>query len=145
MEIRDAVVIDAPVEKVWEVFRDFDAYPDWNPFIKSFTGRIAPSEKVSVRLDMGLYIMPITPVLTVVEPPRELSWVVEQGSSFLYEVRRHFRLDPLGDSQTHFVQSETSTGLLSGVIGAFLFVPVVRGYRAFNQALKERVEERQGG
>jgi hypothetical protein len=144
MEIRDAVVIDAPVEEVWEVFRDFDSYPDWNPFLRSFTGRIAASEKVSVKLDMGLYEMPITPVLTVVDPPNELSWVVEQGSSFLYEVRRHFRLDPLGDSRTHFVQSETSTGFLSPLIGAFLFVPVVKGYRAFNQALKARVEERQG-
>jgi hypothetical protein len=144
MHIRDSVVIDAPVETVWEVFRDFDSYPDWNPFIKSFTGRIAPSEKVSVKLDMGLYVLPVTPVLTVVQPPNELSWVVEQGSSFLYEVRRHFRFDPLGNAQTHFVQSETSRGFLSPVIGAFLFVSVVKGYRAFNQALKARVEERQG-
>lgn len=143
MEIRDSIVINAPVEKVWEVFRDFSSYPEWNPFIRSFEGRIARSEKVLVKLDMGPYVMPITPVLTVVEPPRELSWLVEQGSSFLYNVERHFHFDPLPDDQTHFVQSETSAGFLSPVIGAFLFVPVVKGYRAFNQALKARVEERQ--
>ncbi len=142
MEIRDSIVINAPVEQVWEVFSDTGSYPEWNPFITSFQGKLGQSEKVLVKMDMGPFVMPITPVLTVVEPPRELSWVVEQGSSFLYEVRRHFRLDPLGDSRTHFVQSETSTGLLSGLIGAFLFVPVVKGYRALNQALKARVEER---
>ena len=73
---------------------------------------------------------------------RQLSWVVEQGSSFLYNVERHFRFDPLPDNRTHFVQSETSAGFLSPLIGSALFVPVVKGYRAFNQALKARVEER---
>jgi hypothetical protein len=140
MEIRDSIVINAPVERVWEVFRDFASYPEWNPFLRSFEGRIEPAEKVSVKMDMGPVTMPIKPVLTVVEPPRELSWVVEQGSSFLYTVNRHFRFDPLGDSRTHFVQSEESAGFLSPVVSAFLFVPVVKGYRKFNLALKERVE-----
>lgn len=142
MEVRDAIVIDAPVERVWEVFADTGSYPDWNPFIKSFEGKLGPSEKVLVKMDMGMFVMPITPVLTVVQPPNELSWVVEQGSSFLYSVDRHFRFDPLNDSQTHFVQSESSTGFLSPAISAVLFVPVVKGYRALNRALKARVEER---
>jgi hypothetical protein len=140
MEIRDSIVVNAPVERVWEVFRDFGSYPEWNPFLKSFEGRIEPAERVSVKMDMGLFVMPVKPVLTVVEPPRELSWVVEQGSSFLYTVNRHFRFDALDGSRTHFVQSEESTGFLSPVISAFLFVPVVKGYRKFNLALKERAE-----
>jgi hypothetical protein len=142
MEIRDAIVINAPVEQVWEVFSDTDSYPEWNPFITSFQGKLGQSEKVLVKMDMGPFVMPITPVLTVVQPPNELSWVVEQGSSFLYNVERHFRLDPLNGSRTHFVQSETASGFLSPLISAFLFVPVVKGYRALNQALKARVEER---
>jgi hypothetical protein len=140
MQIRDSIVINAPVERVWEVFRDFASYPEWNPFLNSFEGRIEPAEKVSVKMDLGPFVLPIKPVLTAVEPPRQLSWVVELGSSFLYTVNRRFQFDPLGDSRTHFVQSEESTGFLSPVISVFLFVPVVNGYRKFNLALKERVE-----
>lgn len=143
MEIRDSIVIKAPVERVWEVFRDFGSYPEWNPFIRSFEGKIEPAERVSVKMDMGPFVMPIKPVLTAVDPPRELSWVVEQGSSFLYTVNRHFRFDPLPKSQTHFVQSEESSGFLSPAISALLFVPVVKGYRKFNMALKARVEGEQ--
>ncbi len=140
MQIRDSIVIKAPVDRVWEEFRDFASYPEWNPFITSFEGKIAPSERVAVKLCMGRWTMPISPVLTIVEPERQLSWVVEQGSSFIYNVERHFLFDPLPGNRTHFIQSETSAGFLSPLIGAVLFVPVVKGYRKFNQALKARVE-----
>lgn len=140
MEMRDAVVINAPVDEVWKVFADFGSYPEWNPFLRSFEGTIARAEKVLVKMDLGPFVMPVRPVLTVVDPPRELGWVVELGSSFLYTVDRRFRFDPLDAGRTHFVQSETARGFLSPVISAALFVPVLRGYRAFNQALKRRVE-----
>ncbi len=32
------VEIDAPVERVWEIMTDFEAFPDWNPFIKKMRG-----------------------------------------------------------------------------------------------------------
>lgn len=144
MELRDSVVINAPVERVWEVFADLGSYPEWNPFLRRFEGRLAAGQRVAVGMDMGPFVMPVRPVLTVVDPPHRLSWVVEQGSSFVYTVNRDFRFDDLGDSRTHFVQSETSRGLLSPVIGALLFVPVLKGYRAFNQALKARVESSAG-
>ena len=34
-ELRAEIEIAAPPERVWRVLSDFDAYPDWDPFIRS--------------------------------------------------------------------------------------------------------------
>jgi uncharacterized protein YndB with AHSA1/START domain len=39
--ISATVDIDAPPDQVWGVLADLDAYPDWNPFIQSASGRLA--------------------------------------------------------------------------------------------------------
>ncbi len=30
------IIINAPIDPVWNILVDFDSYPEWNPFIKSF-------------------------------------------------------------------------------------------------------------
>ena len=42
-ELRREVEIAAPAERVWSVLVDFDAYPDWNPFIRSIQGACEPA------------------------------------------------------------------------------------------------------
>ena len=37
-ELRAEIEIAAPPERVWQVLRDFDAYPEWNPFMRSIVG-----------------------------------------------------------------------------------------------------------
>ena len=33
MIVRDSVIIEAPVERVWEVFTDVDRWPEWTPSV----------------------------------------------------------------------------------------------------------------
>ncbi len=124
MEIRDAIIINAPVEQVWEVFSGHRLLPGVEPVHHQLPGQLGQSEKVLVKMDMGSFILPITPVLTVVQPPNELSWVVEQGSSFLYNVERHFRLDPLNWEPDPF-RAVGDRGRVS--VAADLSVPVRPG------------------
>jgi hypothetical protein len=36
---------------VWEVLSDFDAYPEWNPFIRRISGSPHEGEKLEVRIE----------------------------------------------------------------------------------------------
>ena len=36
------VEIDASAERVWSVLADFDAYPEWNPFIRAIVSWMWP-------------------------------------------------------------------------------------------------------
>lgn len=140
MELRESIVIHAPVARVWEAFRDFAALGEWNPFLRRMEGTIAVGERPRVAERMFGLDMPLRPTLTVVEPPHLLRWRVTLGSPALYTVERSFIFDPLGDDRTHAVQSTDGSGVLAPLITAALFVPVLRGYRRSNAALKERVE-----
>ena len=40
--------IDASPEDVWQVLTDFDAYPEWNPFIRSIQGNPEVGSRLSI-------------------------------------------------------------------------------------------------
>jgi uncharacterized protein YndB with AHSA1/START domain len=47
-ELRTEIEINASAEKVWRMLIDFDAYPLWNPFIRSIEGRLEPSARLNI-------------------------------------------------------------------------------------------------
>jgi carbon monoxide dehydrogenase subunit G len=42
--------INETVERVWDIFFDFATYQQWNPFIKSITGKLAVDSTIHVKL-----------------------------------------------------------------------------------------------
>ena len=46
-EISNQVMINAPVDQVWNVLTDFDRFPEWNPVIRRVEGRLAVGLKPS--------------------------------------------------------------------------------------------------
>jgi uncharacterized protein YndB with AHSA1/START domain len=49
-ELRAEIEIDAESGRVWAVLMDFDAYPEWNPFITSIQGERTVGAKLRARL-----------------------------------------------------------------------------------------------
>ena len=74
--IATEIEIDADPDRVWEVFSDFDAYPTWNPVIKSVKGDTAVGSKLEVRIEppegRG---MTFKPTVRASEPGREFRWL----------------------------------------------------------------------
>jgi hypothetical protein len=121
---------------------DFASFPEWNPFVRKAQGRLEPGEKLKIqlRLDHGLP-MTFRPRVTVVEPGRELRWLATLGRPGVFDVDRAFQITP-HDGGVMFVMSEECTGWLTPVLFATnLEAQLYRGYDAFNEALRRRVEE----
>ena len=139
-EIHTEIEIDAAPEEVWRVLTDFDAYPEWNPFVTSVRGEPA----VGARLDIFVQVpegrgMRFRPKVLRVEPARELRWLGTLPVPGLFNGEHIFQLEPAGEGRTRFLHGERFTGLLIPFMGGVL-EKTERGYVLMNEALKRRVE-----
>jgi hypothetical protein len=139
--IKTETVINAPAERVWAEMTDFGSFPDWNPFVREASGRLEPGEQLKIRLQLDRMKMTFKPRVTVVQPARELRWLATLGRPGVFDVDRAFQIEPR-DGGVLFVMSEECTGWLTPVMFATnLEAQLYRGYDAFNEALRKRVEE----
>lgn len=135
------IAIAASPETVWSILTDFAAYPGWNPFIR----RIAGKQEVGARLEVDLappggHAMTMRPTLRALEPGRTLRWLGSVGLPGVFDGEHSFQIEPLGDNQVRFVQSERFSGILVPLVMAFIGRSTEQGFEVMNLALKERAE-----
>jgi len=138
--IETSIDINAPAARVWALLTDFAHMPAWNPFIRSISGTLAEGARLSVLIaPPGKSGMRFKPTLLAVRPERELRWLGHLLISGLFDGEHYFRLEPIGDGCTRFVQGENFSGLLVGPLRA-TFAATEAGFRAMNDALKQEAE-----
>ena len=74
-ELRTEVEILAPPTVVYGVLTDFSRYHEWNPFLTSVSGKLAPGGRLSLELSLpegSTYAL--TPMLERVTENEELRW-----------------------------------------------------------------------
>ena len=139
--IETEIEIDAPTERVWETFSDFDRWPDWNPFVVRLTGRVAVGEQVEVRLEPpGGRGATLKPKIVVIEPGKQMSWLGHLLVPRIFDGEHQFRFESIDGDRTRFIHREEFGGLLVGLVLRMVRDSTTRGFEAMNQALKERVE-----
>ncbi len=141
--IQTEVTINASASEVWQVLTDFDAYPQWNPFIRRVTGAARPGEQLMIELNSSGRTTTIQPTILVVQPERELRWIGRLFVPGVFDGEHSFVIEPQGENRVHLVQSETFRGVLVPFSGAILN-NTERSFREMNQALKERAERWHG-
>lgn len=137
-EIVTEIVIEATPAQVWAVLTDFEAYPQWNPFVKSLTGDVAVGRRIKVLLPG----MTFTPKVLVFDAPREFKWLGNLFIPGLFDGEHRFQLLDNGNGSTTFIHSERFNGLLVGLFNRMLERDTRPGFEALNRALKQRVEGR---
>lgn len=131
-------------EQVWDVLVDFDAYPEWNPFIVRASGRAEVGTKLENRLEPpGGKAITFKPTVTEVDREQTLEWLGRLVLPGVFDGRHRFELHP-SNGGTRFVQHEEIRGLLVPLFRRTLDQHTKPGFEAMNQALKVRVEDRSG-
>lgn len=141
--VQSEIEIDASAERVWEVLMDFDAYPEWNPFIKEISGVAEEFEQLNVRLQPpGGMETKFKPRIVKLEPNRELRWRGKPFLPGLFDGEHAFLIHPLGPEKVRLEQGEAFGGILVPVLGFLfgVFEKTAQGFYEMNQALKERAE-----
>ena len=140
--IETAIEIDAPPSRVWALLTDFARMPDWNPFIKSISGKLAPGAQLSVHIvPPGKSGMRFKPTVLSVRPERELRWLGRLLVTGLFDGEHYFLLEPIGEGRTRLTQGEKFSGLLVGPLSGTL-AATEAGFKAMNAALKQLAEQK---
>ncbi|MDX1534311.1 MAG: SRPBCC domain-containing protein [Thermoplasmata archaeon] len=139
-EIRAELDIDASAQRVWEVLTDFEAFPEWNPFLLRASGPLREGERIEVVLrPPGRKPSTFRPTLRTVDPARELRWIGHVGFRGVFDGEHVFRIEPREPERVRFIQEEFFRGFLRPLLGNLLRA-TEEGFTAMNAALKARAE-----
>ena len=137
--IETSIEINAPPEKVWEVLSATDAYPDWNPFIRSIAGRLEQGKTIKVSLSLpGGGSFGFKPLILKASFP-EIRWKGKFLLGGLFDGEHYFRVESVSPNITRFLHGEHLSGVLVGLLRGAL-EKTKRGFQLMNGALKKIAE-----
>lgn len=138
-EVKTEIIINAPKGKVWRVMMDFAAYPEWSTFIRSIEGEAKLGGRLKNTLRLTTSDQIFKPVITRMEEGNAFEWLgsIPLG---LFKGRHYFILEATGEQQTKLIHGEVFSGLLRGLIMNKIGEDTMKGFQAWNKALKRRVE-----
>lgn len=140
-EVRTAIEIAAPAERVWSVLLDFARHREWNPFVRSIEGRAEVGQKLTVSIQPpGGRGMTFRPTLLEVQPNRRLRWLGHFLFRGIFDGEHYFEIETLGANQVRFIHGERFSGLLVSVFRSSLEAGTRAGFEEMNRALKARAE-----
>ena len=140
-EIHTEIGIDASPDAVWHVLVDLASYPDWNPMVKKASGEVRVGERLSLHYEPeGRKRRNFKPLLSVVEPGRELRWQGRPGARYLFESEHIFILEQTPEGNTHLDHDMKFMGLLVPPVKNILEKATRKPFSDMNKAMKERVE-----
>ena len=136
------ILIDATNDQVWSVLADTSSYKNWATFLVDIQGEIKDGNKITA-------VFQVNPAkerkntidhTISVEEGKEFFWA-EKGPGGVTD-NHHFRVESTSDGKTKFVQSDELKGGITWLMGGNLTKMYLKGYTAFNRALKNEVESR---
>jgi hypothetical protein len=139
-KIHNEIIINASASRVWQILTYFEAYPEWNPFIRQLTGVVGVGEQLTVQMHTGDHTMTFQPTILAVKPERELHWLGLLYVQGMFDGEHTFTIEPLGENKVRFIQQEEFKGLLVPFSGSLL-ESTNNSFGEMNQALKKRAEQ----
>lgn len=138
--IKTEIIINAPVEKVWQTLMDFENHPNWNPFIKSITGstNVGDSLKVFIQPPNGNG-MTFKPIVMANIPNKEFRWKGKLFVKGIFDGEHYFMVDEIDHSTTLFTHGENFSGVLVALMGGMLD-KTKEGFEIMNEAIKKQCE-----
>ncbi len=138
---RDLEIAASP-QAVWRVLTDFEAYPDWNPYVLAVDGDATPGETIAITILQENWPKPLTvhPRIVTVNPPRELRWHGSPLMTGFLETDHYFQLEELGPNRTRLHHAEEFRGWLARRMDdEEHHAPTRNAFQAMNDALANRV------
>jgi hypothetical protein len=134
-----SIEIAATPEQVWAILTDLPAYPEWNPFIVSSTGKVQQGATLTNRMrDTDGETTTFTPTVLAVKPGRELRWLGKIGPGGIVDGEHSFLIQPIGPGRVRLTQHEDFTGVLIPFFQHRLATNTLPQFRAMNTALAQR-------
>lgn len=138
-----AAVIDiaASPDRVWAVLTDFQAYPQWNPFIVRADGTPQVGSRLILRMQpVGARAVTLKPTVLQATPGSRLRWLGRLGMPGIMDAEHCFTVEGDGAGGTRVSQTEVFRGVLVPFLAGSLDRHTLPAFVAMNEALKTRAE-----
>lgn len=137
--VHTAIEIDAPHHVVWSVLTDFDKLPEWSSGLRGLAGDFTEGGQVTVTFRTFGLDQTYHHELTFFEDGAQFGW--SDRETRLFTDRHVYRVEPLLNGRTRFVQSDEPQGAVIRFLGGPIARQTVNLYQAFNRELKARAEQ----
>ncbi len=139
--VETSIVIDAPMERVWQVLMEGDAYPNWNPLIRKVSDDIYEGNKLKVTLDPqfsgeGEIEIKVGQLWF----SKSMVWIGQPLMTDLLSGRHYFKTKAMDNGKIEFTNMESYSGLLLYLSWPFIEPKARQGFEAMNAALKAEAE-----
>ncbi len=140
--VRAEIEIDCNVARAWEILRDLDGYPDWNPFTPRVESslRIGDPVHLYVRLRASKRKLSHRVEYVSAAEPYRLCWGMTMGAAFLLKAERCQTLRAIDEHRTHYVTEDHFSGLLTPLVIGLFGGAMQRGFADCASALKKHCE-----
>ncbi|MFV0319670.1 MAG: SRPBCC family protein, partial [Microbacterium sp.] len=138
-EIKTEITINANPEKIWKILTNQNEYPNWNPFIKKFEGKLKIGERLEVVIQPeNSSKMTFKPTVLECEENKKLKWKGKFIIGGLFDGTHTFELIDNKNGTTTFKQSEKFECVL---VRFFNLDNTKKGFENMNSELKKRIEK----
>ena len=136
-EIITDIEITASPAQVWRALMDFQAYPQWNPSIRSIEGTAEVGSKLKVVLKYeGGMKLKIFVIVNGYIHEKEFRWHGQLLAQTVFAGEHFFIIHPLGPNHSRFIQGERFMGFLKPVVWSLLAKRNELNFITMNRALK---------
>ena len=134
-----SIEIQATPQQVWAVLTDNAAYPEWNPFIISSSGKIQAGATLTNVMHDATGNTTFTPTVLVAEPGHELRWVGRFTPGGIFTGVHTFTITQVRPGVVLLTQREDFTGVAVPFYEHWLHADTLPMFKAMNAALAHRV------
>ena len=139
-QIKTEILINAPIEKIWAVLTNVTYYPSWNPFITNIDGDTAANKKIKVTVKPAGQKPMTFKAHVITKTNYEFVWLGGLAIPGIFNGRHQLCLEAVAPNVVKLIHNEVFSGVLSGLIFAWIGKSTKEGFNNMNQALKQRCE-----
>lgn len=133
--------IAAAPSAVYAALMDFESYGQWNPMVVYIQGEPTVGEQLVVDIKIGEKApQRFTPTVLVNDSEKEFRWVGQLLTPWFFRGEHYFMIQETGEGNSIFTHGEIFSGIMAPILAMVLGSSVDASFKAFNDALKERVE-----
>lgn len=136
-QLHTSIIINAPIQKVWDILTSFHLYPSWNSFITHIEGIPTINQTIKVKIQG----MSFTPKILKFASNEEFRWRGKLLFPGLFDGEHSFKLTENKDGSVLFEQSEFFSGVLVGLFSKKLDTETLNGFNTMNKELKTQAEK----
>lgn len=136
-EIRTEIVLDSPVERIWQLLSNHALYQHWNPLFQKATGNLITGGQLELAVHLpSLSPFTIMPRIVMVKPFSGFCWQHKLLFAWLFNWKYCSELKLVAPDRLKFVQWSVFGGILGPLFSLSLKSTVAEGLEKLNLAVR---------